>query len=70
MKESTQDDYPIPPLFKILGIEEIDNGAAELGYCAILIEAHVQKVKSGTIDKESYKVLRRIQKVLNGVIPL
>lgn len=68
--KSPGDEYPVPPLFKMLGIEDWDSSAAELGFCAVLIEAHVRKIGSGNIDRESYKVLRRIQVALNEVIPL
>jgi len=51
----------MPAVYKQLGIPlEIDSSAAELGFCRTLIQAHLARAKSGTLDKEAKKVLWKI----------
>ena len=45
------------PLFRALGIPEVDNSAAELGFCRTIVKAHLNKYKTGNIDEESVKIL-------------
>ena len=50
-------DYDMPPLFKALGLENVDESSVELGLCATIIKAHLGKIRSGSMDERSYMIL-------------